>query len=98
LALTSQFGTQEHPISISLTTCWWGGIEREREREREGKKKKRKLPRIYKNINTYQVLPNTTPLTLALNRVNYKQEQHDKILISPSPFQDRDKALCTCPI
>jgi len=73
--------------------------EREREREREGKKKKLKPPSPYQNINTYQVLSNSTPSpTLALNRVNYNQEQHDKILISPNPFQDSDKSLCTCPI
>jgi hypothetical protein len=64
---------------FSLTTYWRGGIERERERERKGKKKKPKPPKTYQNINTYQVLPNTTPSpTLAFNRVNYKQEQHDK--------------------
>jgi hypothetical protein len=77
---------------------WRGGIERKRERERKGKKKKPKLPKTYQNINKYQVLPNTTPSpTLALNRVNYKQEQHD-ILISPNPFQGSDKSQCTCPI
>jgi hypothetical protein len=99
LTVTCQFGTQEHPVSILTDHVLEGwNREKERVRERKGKKKKPKPPKTYHNINTYQVLPNTTPSPkLALNRVNYKQEQLDKILISPNPFQGSDNSLCTCP-